>query len=231
MKIPTRHSWDLTPAAAVALQRELAGKIDTRTPLTACRLVAGADVSHNRFSPILYAAVVLLRTDDWTIVETQTALRKTSFPYIPGLLSFREGPVLLEAFAQLRHRPDAVLFDGAGLAHPRRFGLACHLGWWLKVPSLGCAKSVLVGTSKDPGQNPGALAPLLDRAEVIGRAVRTKRGVKPVYVSAGHRIDLASAVRLVLRCCRGYRLPEPTRLAHGYVNAVRTAQKELGHFP
>jgi deoxyribonuclease V len=221
MKIRTPHSWSLTPTEAVALQKQLAGQIDTRTPLAGCELIAGADISYNRFSPIFYAAVVVLRTDDWTIVETQTAVRETRFPYVPGLLSFREAPAVLDAFAKVRHTPDAVMFDGAGFAHPRRFGLACHLGWCLDTPSLGCAKTVLVGKSKEPGRKRGCLAPLKDEDEVIGMAVRTKEAVKPVYVSVGHKIDLASAVRLVLECSQGYRLPEPTRQAHLHVNALR----------
>jgi deoxyribonuclease V len=221
MKIHTPHSWDLTPTEAVALQKKLAAEIDTRTPLGPYKLVAGADVSYNRFSPVFYAAVVVLRADDWTVVETQTAIRTTPFPYVPGLLSFREAPALLEAFAKLRHTPDAVMFDGAGFAHPRRCGLACHLGWCLDTPSLGCAKTVLVGECREPGRKRGSLTPLKHKDEVIGMAVRTKDGIKPVYVSVGHKIDLASAVRLVLAAGRGYRLPEPTRQAHLHVNELR----------
>jgi deoxyribonuclease V len=225
MDIPSLHSWDLTPTEAVALQRELAGRIDTRSPLTGCELVAGADVSYNRFSPVFYAAVVVVRVSDGAIVETQSAVRETPFPYVPGLLTFREGPVLLEVFAKLKTRPDAVIFDGAGYAHPRRFGLACHLGVWLDVPSIGCAKSILVGKVRAPGKKPGSRAPLKDGKEIIGSAVRTKHGIKPVYVSVGHKIDLASAVRLTLECCRGYRLPEPTRQAHRQVNELRRSAK------
>ena len=225
MEFPSLHSWDLTPTEAVALQRKLADRIDTRSPLTGCELVAGADVSYNRFSPIFYAAVVVLRICDGSIVEMQSAVRKSPFPYVPGLLTFREGPVLLEVFAKLKTRPDAVMFDGAGYAHPRRFGLACHLGLWLDVPSLGCAKSILVGKARSPGQKAGSLAPLKDGKEIIGSAVRTKHGIKPVYVSVGHKIDLASAVKLTLESCRGYRLPEPTRQAHLHVNELRRNAK------
>src|SRR5262249_45025298 len=196
MNIPSLHTWDLTPTEAVALQRKLAGRIDTRTPLTDCELVAGADVSYNRLSPVFYAAVVVVRVSDGVIVEAQSAVRESPFPYVPGLLSFREGPVLLEVFAKLKTRPDAVMFDAAGYAHPRRIGLACHLGLWLDLPSIGCAKSILVGKAKLPGKKPGALAPLKDGKEVIGTALRTKHGIKPVYVSVGHKIDLASAVRV-----------------------------------
>jgi deoxyribonuclease V len=225
MEFSSLHTWDLTPTEAVALQRKLADRIDTRLPLTGCELVAGADVSYNRFSSVLYAAVIVVRLSDGAVVESQSAVRETPFPYVPGLLTFREGPVLLEVFAKLKTRPDAVMFDAAGYAHPRRFGLACHLGLWLEVPSLGCAKSILVGKARTPGKKPGSLAPLKDGKDIIGSAVRTKHGIKPVYVSVGHKIDLASAVRLTLECCRGYRLPEPTRQAHLHVNVLRRSAK------
>ncbi|HYV37421.1 MAG TPA: endonuclease V [Gemmataceae bacterium] len=143
------------------------------------------------------------------------------FPYVPGLLSFREGPVLLEAFAKLRTTPDAVMIDGQGFAHPRRMGIACHIGLFLDVPTLGCAKSLLVGKYKEPGKKRGSLAPLLDKDDIIGSIVRTRDKVKPVFVSIGHKIDQASAVRLVLQCAQGFRIPEPTRQAHLHVNALR----------
>jgi deoxyribonuclease V len=221
MRIRELHPWNLTPTEAVALQRALAARVETRAPLTCCEVIAGADISCNRFSPILYAAVVALRTSDWTVLETQTVVRESCFPYVPGLLSFRETPVLLEAFAKLEVRPDAIMLDGHGYSHPRRMGYACHVGLCLEVPTLGCAKSRLVGEAKEPGLKAGCLAPLTDRGEVIGSVVRTKTGVKPVFVSVGHRIDLPSAVRLVLGSCRGYRVPEPTRQAHLLVNELR----------
>jgi len=223
MKIKPLHSWDVTPTQAVALQRELAGRVETCLLLPPCLLVAGADVSYNRFSPTCYAAVVVLRTTDWTVVETQGAVRDTPFPYIPGLFAFREAPVLLEAFAKLKNIPDAVILDGQGRAHPRRLGLASHTGLWLDLPCVGCAKSLLTGTYKEPGTRAGSRTRLVDRGEVVGSVVRTRDNVKPVFVSVGHKIDLPSAVRLVLRSCRGYRLPEPTRQAHLCVNALRRA--------
>lgn len=221
MKIKQLHRWDLSPAEAVALQRELADQVDTRAPLTHCEYVAGADVSYGRFSSRFFAGVVVLRFADLQIVETKGAVRDTPFPYIPGLLSFREAPVLLEAFAQLEHEPDVIFCDGQGIAHPRRLGIASHLGLWLDRPTVGCAKSLLTGKFKDLGEVPGSVAPLMDRKEVVGQAVRTKKRTKPIYVSAGHRIDLASAVRLVLATCGGYRIPEPTRQAHLFVNQLR----------
>src|SRR5262245_55910204 len=221
MKIHALHRWDLSAAEAVALQKELASRVDARTPLTRCDLVAGADVSYNRFSTTFYAVVVVLRTSDWSVVETQGAVQEVTFAYVPVLLSFQEAPVLLEAFAKVQSEPDAVMIDGQGIAHPRRLGIASHVGLWLQRPCLGCAKSKLFGRYKEPGEKPGSLSPLLDRDEVIGHAVRTKARSKPVFVSAGHLIDLPSADRLVLNACRGYRLPEPTRQAHLHVNALR----------
>jgi deoxyribonuclease V len=225
VKIHELHPWDLTPTEAIAVQRELAGKVESRTPLTTCELVAGADISYERFSNVFYAGVVVVRVDDGSVVEKRSAVRKHPFPYIPGLLSFRESPALLDAFAQVQAEPDAVMLDGQGYAHPRRFGLACHIGLCLDRPCIGCAKSVLVGTYREPRARAGSLSPLMDRDEIVGQAVRTKTGVKPVYVTVGHRIDLASAVRVVLQTCRGYRIPEPTRQAHLFVNQLRAAAK------
>jgi deoxyribonuclease V len=221
MKFQHLHSWDLTPKEAVALQRELASRVDTRTPLAGCELIAGADVSYSRFSNILFAGVVILKMPDLSVVEKHGVRREVAFPYIPGLLSFRETPVLLDAFAQVEAALDAVMIDGHGFAHPRRMGYASHAGLWLDVPTVGCAKSRLIGEYKDPGRKAGSVSPLIDRGDVIGEVVRTKSGVAPVFVSVGHKIDLRSAAELVLATCRGYRIPEPTRQAHLYVNQLR----------
>jgi deoxyribonuclease V len=221
MKVQALHPWDLTTTEAAALQRQLADRVDARTPLTRCDLVAGADISYDRFSTLLYAGVVVMRLDDLTIVEKQGVVREVTFPYVPGLLSFRETPVLLDVFAKIKSEPDAVILDGHGFSHPRRFGYACHVGLCLDLPSVGCAKSRLIGTYKEPGQKAGSVAPLKAGEEIIGQIVRTKDRVKPVFVSVGHKIDLGSAVELILGTCRGYRLPEPTRQAHLHVNALR----------
>jgi len=223
MHIIPLHRWDMTPKEAVQLQRELAGRVDSRRPLAGFELVAGADISYNKFNPTMYACVIVYRVSDGAVIEKQTASCETPFPYVPGLLTFREAPALLEAFAKLKSVPDVIILDGQGLAHPRRFGLASHIGYWLQTPTVGCAKSLFVGTYKKLGVRPGALARLMDKDEQIGFAVRTRRGVKPVFVSVGHRIDLASAVRVVLATTRGYRIPEPTRLAHLRVNELRRA--------
>ncbi|MBM3993540.1 MAG: endonuclease V [Planctomycetes bacterium] len=221
MNFKPLHSWDLTPREAIALQKKLAVRIDVDRPLKRCELVAGTDCSYNRWSPKFYAAVVVMRADDCTIVETQGVIGESPFPYIPGLLSFREAPIVLQAFAKLKTRPDVVMFDGQGYAHPRRFGLACHIGLWLGIPCFGCAKTRLTGEHDEPGPNAGDSTPLVDNGELIGCVLRTKNKTKPLYVSVGHRIDLASAVKVTLANCRGYRIPEATRQAHLEVNRMR----------
>jgi deoxyribonuclease V len=226
MKIARLHSWDLTPKEAVALQRELAGRIDIKRAVKKCELIAGADCSYSRGSPKFYAAVVVLRMSDWSIVETQGIVGESPFPYVPGLLSFREAPIVLQAFAKLKAKPDAVMCDGQGYAHPRRLGLACHLGLWLGMPTIGCAKTRLIGEHDEPGPNAGDTSKLLHNDELIGHVVRTKNKTKHVYVSPGHLINLKSAVRLTLQSCNGYRIPEPTRQAHLHVNQMRLRDLE-----
>jgi deoxyribonuclease V len=226
MKIRALHSWDISRQEAPALQKELAGQVDASKPLASWNLVAGADVSYNRFSPTCYAGVVVLRVPNWEVVEVRQAVRESHFPYIPGLLSFREAPALLEAFAKVQTQADVVIIEGQGRAHPRRLGIASHMGLLLQVPTVGFAKSLLYGKHDDPPGEAGTQTLLMAGEEVIGAAVRTKKRCNPVYVSVGHLIDLASAVRVVLSCCRGYRLPEPTRQAHLHVNALRRRANE-----
>lgn len=216
------HSWSLTVAEARELQRKLSRRVVIEDRLAApVRLVAGVDLSYDKGSPTLYAAVVVLDTVTRAIVESRAVQRKATFPYMPGFLSFRELPPLLEAFALLGRRPDLVICDGQGLAHPRRFGLACHLGLLLDLPSIGCGKTRLIGRHREPGRRRGSSCRLLDNDEVIGRVVRTRTEVKPVYVSVGHRISLDTACRWVLKLARPFRLPEPVRAAHCTVNRLR----------
>ena len=223
---PTPHRWDLTPTEAVALQRELAAAVDTTTPLPdAWKTLAAVDVSFDRGGDTLYAAVVVVEAGSFALVERVGVASPARFPYVPGLLSFREAPAVLEAFAKLKAKPDLVLCDGQGTAHPRRLGIACHLGLWLDRPTVGCAKSLLCGTYDEPGPRRGDRSPLLHRDEVIGAVVRTRDNVAPLFVSPGHRCDLESAVALVLATTRKLRLPVPTRMAHDYVNQVRRAAK------
>ena len=179
-------------------------------------------MSYARRSERLFAAVVVMRLPNMDVVEESWVVRRAHYPYVRGLLSFREAPAVLAAFARLRRRPQAAIFDGQGRAHPRAMGLAAHLGLWLDMPTIGCAKSRLVGEAAEPGPNAGDRTALRFKGRIIGTVLRTRRDVRPVYVSAGHRSNLPDAVKLVLRCCAGFRLPEPTRRAHALVNRLRT---------
>lgn len=224
MKLPPmRHRWNLTPQAAIRLQKRLAAEV-VHTPLVRPpRFVAGGDVAFFDGGRQLVAAWVVWDVEARDIVEAATDVRAVAFPYVPGLLSFREAPALLAAARRLRAEPDVFMLDGQGLAHPRRLGLACHVGLLLDRPSLGCAKSRLCGEHDEPARRRGASRRLTDRGETLGRVVRTRAGVKPLFISVGHRITLDDAVRLTLRCCTKYRLPEPTRLAHRLVTRLRAA--------
>lgn len=214
MKAARLHGWNLTPAQAFEVQRNLAGRIVSRGDLSGVRFVAGVDVSVRRASGVGRGAVAVLTYPGLDLVETQVAERRVDFPYVPGLLSFREGPVVLEACEKLSHEPDLILVDGQGLAHPRRLGLASHLGLLWDKPTIGCAKSRLCGEHGPVGTERGDSAILVDGDDTIGMVLRTRTNVKPLYVSVGHCMDLNAAVRWVLKCSRGFRLPEPTRLAH-----------------
>ena len=214
MQLHPCHAWDLTPSEAVALQKRLRSEVVADRPieLSGVRLVAGVDVSvKNERSR---AAVVVVTFPGFLVVEIATAERPTPFPYVPGLLSFREGPVLEEAFGRLKAEPDAFLFDGMGTAHPRRIGIASHMGLWLERPIIGVGKTRLVGTNAPLNEEKGAHVPLIDRGEIIGAVVRTRTGTHPLFISPGHLADIPSAVALVLACTPKYRLPEPIRLAH-----------------
>lgn len=208
------HPWDVTPKEAVAIQRELAGRIVCEGGPGRVRRVAGGNCSIRKSEGLAIGAVVVLSYPALEVVEVAVAEAPLTFPYVPGLLSFREVPVLREAFRKIREAIDLLLVDGQGYAHPRRFGLACHLGLLLDVPSIGVAKSRLVGEHGLVREASDSRAPLVHNGEAIGSALRTRDGVKPLYISAGHRISLRRAEQWVLRCCTRYRLPEPTRLAH-----------------
>ena len=213
---PLLHAWDLDPPDARALQRRLAEQVVREDRFDPIQTVAGVDLGFPKAPDggvLGRAAVVVLRVPDLGLVEERVAEQPVTFPYVPGLLSFREAPVGMAAVASLEHRPDLLLVDGHGIAHPRRCGIACHLGLLLDLPAIGCAKSILVGQAEEPGPNPGDWTPLVHRGETIGAALRTRPKTKPIYVSTGHRVSLASAITLVSQCGRGYRLPEPTRLA------------------
>lgn len=212
--MPIPHRWNLTPKEAIALQKELASQIDNTTPIDIATLqtVAGVDVSVK--NNVSRAAIVVLSFPDLEILEAVTAKQPTPFPYISGLLSFREGDVILQAHAKLHHSPDVYIFDGAGIAHPRRLGIAAHLGLWFQKPTVGCAKKRLVGEYPELPSEKGSFVPNIHKGDVVGNVVRTRTDVKPVYISPGHKATLATATDLILQTTTRYRLPEPIRAAH-----------------
>jgi deoxyribonuclease V len=214
MRVQALHGWKVNVARAREIQLSLAKRVITENEVIDPCLVAGVDISAPDTQGVARGAVVILRYPEFNIVEVEVAEDKIAFPYIPGLLSFRESPLILAACEKLHNIPDLVLVDGHGIAHPRRFGLSSHLGLSLNLPTIGCAKSILCGRHQPVAEEAGSHAELLYNGELIGAALRTKSGIRPVYISVGHRIDLASALQWVIKCCRGYRLPEPTRLAH-----------------
>ncbi len=213
MNDPLTHSWSLPVAEAIELQRRLAARVVGEDRLGKVARVAGLDVGLEEEGTVARAAVVVLSLPGLEVADQALARRPVEFPYVPGLLSFREVPALLAALDKLSVLPDVLLCDGQGLAHPRRFGLACHLGVLLDVPAIGVAKSRLVGSHDEPGDGRGDWTPLLHRGETVGAALRTRPGCKPLYVSLGHRISLETAIATVMRCTTRYRLPETTRAA------------------
>lgn len=214
MYIHHRHAWNLTPQQAVDLQKKLAAEIQADRPvdLSQVQFVGGVDVSVK--NNISQAAVIVVTYPGLELVETVTATQPTPFPYIPGLLTFREGPVLEEAFGLLQHEPDIFIFDGMGIIHPRRMGIAAHMGLWLEKPTVGCGKSYFIGQYVEPGMNKGDYSDLHHKGEIIGAVLRTRANVKPVFISAGHLADLPTALQLTMTCTTKYRLPDPIRMAH-----------------
>jgi len=230
MRIKPLHAWNCSPKEAVEVQKRLSSQIVCRGRLGKVRFVAGADVAFSNSPPLAYAGVVVLSFPDLVIRETRETISELTFPYIPGLLSFRESPVLLKTFEKLRLDPDLVLIDGQGLAHPRGFGIASHIGLWLDKPTIGCAKSLLFGSFRPPNLSRGSWTPLTGlRNRVIGAAVRTRDKTNPIFVSVGHKIDLPTAIRFVLECGHGYRIPEPTRQADAYVARLKRTHSGIMH--
>ena len=228
MRVRELHDLDLSPSGASRLQKELAPEVvaGPALDLSGVGHVAGADVSTQ--GDRAYATVVVLDFPGLSPVEVQGFETELSFPYVPGLLSFREIPAVAGALEKVRTPVDAVIFDAQGLAHPRRMGLASHLGLFLEVPSVGCAKTRLVGTHEEPATEKGSATDLVHRGEVVGKALRTRSGVSPVFVSVGNGIDLQSSVELVLACSPKYRLPETTRRAHDAANRLRRGESLEG---
>jgi deoxyribonuclease V len=214
VKTKELHAWQLSITQAMDMQRRLSKQVSWTGEVIEPNFIAGVDISVGQANEMAQAAIVVLSYPELKLVATELVQGRLELSYIPGLLSFRESPLILAACRKLSLTPDLIIVDGQGVAHPRRLGLASHLGLFLDIPTIGCAKSRLCGMHKVPGEEPGSYTDLVDRDEIIGVVLRTKTGVKPVYVSTGHKISLENAIYWVMQCCRGYRLPEPTRLAH-----------------
>ena len=223
MKPQFETCWNLTPREAMRLQENLRERVELEDRFGEIRHVAGADMAFDPASEVAFGGVLVYRLPGLEEVERRMARRKLRFPYVPGLLSFRECPVLLAAFARLQTEPDLILIDGHGRAHPRRFGIACHIGNLFDKPTIGCAKSLLVGEHEQPGEMAGSITPLMLEGERIGVVLRTRGSVRPIYVTTGHRVSLDTAVGLVKQCVDGFRIPKPTREADHYVRDLRRA--------
>lgn len=225
MKIRHLHEWDVSSQEAIQIQKNLRSQLDLTKSPGAIGRVAGTDVSFSRKSGRIWAGVVVFSYPDLTRIEEQWIKDRVNFPYIPGLLSFREIPVLLKALARLKTDPHLILCDGQGIAHPRGLGLASHLGLLVDRPTIGCAKSRLVGEFSEVGQKRGSYASLWYKERVVGAVVRTRRRVRPLFISPGNRIGVNDSVKIVLECCLKYRMPEPTRQAHLLVSGLRRRQE------
>lgn len=218
------HSWDLTPKEAVQLQKRLRPRIRTDLPMPDPRTIAGVDVGYDRSLGLSVATVAVLAFPSLELVESAFATTPTPFPYVPGLLSFRELPPILEALDRLSAPPEMILVDGHGQAHPRRFGIACHLGLWLRIPSVGVGKTRLCGEYEEPGLAKGSRTPLLEGTELLGVVLRTRTRVRPVFVSVGDGLPLEACVNWTLAVTPRYRIPEPIRQAHNLA-AGRTGNR------
>src|SRR5713226_9092355 len=231
MRVKMCSPWDLEPREAMRLQERLRERVVLEDRFEEIRWVAGADLAFDPETGIAFAGVIVYRFPQLVEVERRMARRKLRFPYVPGLLSFRESPVLLAAFARLRAEPDLILIDGHGRAHPRLFGIACHLGVLFDKPTIGCAKSLLVGQCGEPAARVGSTAPLVLNGQTVGMVLRTRENVKPIFVTQGHRVSLESAVRLVRECLDGFRIPKPTREADHFVGELRRAWQKRSRAP
>lgn len=213
----------LSPSEAIALQQELRQQIILKPLEKTVTTIAGADLSFNKYSTTVYAGIVVMSFPELQVIDKASVTDITEFPYIPGLLAFREVPALSKAWEKLSVKPDVLVLDGHGIAHPRRMGIATHFGVVMQTPTLGCAKSLLAGHFEEPAPEPPAYTDLVHQKEVVGKVLRTKKNCKPVFVSPGNLITMEESIALILQCIRKYRIPEPTRLAHNYVNEVRTS--------
>jgi deoxyribonuclease V len=221
MNYQNLHSWEVTPKEAKKIQEDLRGQIELQDSFNEIKLVAGADVAFDKSKNESYGGVITYSFPELKEIERKGVKKEITFPYIPGLLSFREAPVLLEAFALLKTEPDVIMFDGQGLAHFRRMGIATHMGILLGKTTIGCAKSRLIGRFEEPGEDAGCYSPLMDDGQEVGVVLRTKRRVKPIFVSQGNKISLNTCVDILLKCVDGYRIPKPTREADCYVALIK----------
>jgi deoxyribonuclease V len=219
---------NLTPAQAIAYQQELRLQVRIETLERPVRIIAGADISFNKFEETVYAGIVLFKYPQMEVIGHASAVSSTKFPYIPGLLAFREVPALLEAWNKLEIIPDLMVLDGQGIAHERRLGIATHFGLITDVPTIGSAKSRLRGKYEEPANELFAQSPMYDRDEIIGIALRSKKNCNPIFISPGHRVSMAQSIEIIKNCLRGYRIPEPTRQAHILVNQIRVEHKDNG---
>ena len=215
------HNWRLSYPEAVKLQNRLAAQVKSTALKTKPRIVAGLDCALSPDKNRIIAAAVVLSLPDFAVLETANAARKADFPYIPGLLSFREAPACIAVARKLKTTPNVFLIDGQGIAHPRRLGLAAHLGLFFDTPTIGCAKSRLVGSFDEPSPQKGSFSLLKDCGAIIGAVLRTRNNVKPLFVSVGHKCLLQDAIKITIACTSKYRLPEPTRLAHQLVTTIK----------
>lgn len=227
-QVKLTHPWDVSPEEAMEIQKKLRTLVKFESLKKNVRYIAGADVSFDKGSDVVYAGIVVLKFPELVEVERSLVVTNVSFPYIPGLLSFRESPPLLKAWEKLSITPDLLIMDGQGIAHPRRLGIASHFGLLVDVPTIGCAKSLLVGVYDEPGEEEGSYTYLYDSGEIIGAVLRTRKNVHPVFVSVGHKVTLDDAINYVMKCVSGYRIPEPTRQAHLLVNALRRGEIKPG---
>lgn len=215
------HAWDVSPKEAIEIQHALQNHLNLKDDFGAIKTVAGVDVGFEKNNTITRAAIAVLDFESLELIESSIARRPTSFPYIPGLLSFREIPAVLQAMLELKAAPDLLLCDGQGIAHPRRFGIAAHLGLLTDIPAVGVAKSRLIGTHDEVPLEKGSHVPLMDKDEQIGVVLRTRTNVKPLYISPGHRVSIDTARQLVMQCVTRYRIPETTRWAHRLASGVQ----------
>lgn len=215
------HNWSVSPKKAVAIQQRLALLRKETKPRNSFRYIAGVDAAFLKGTEQCIAGVVLWCVETNKVIEQHTVTAKLRFPYIPGLLTFREGPAIINVLRKLRMTPDVLMCDGQGIAHPRKCGIATHIGIIIDLPAVGCAKSRLIGDYQEPGSEKGDKSPLMDKDKVVGTVLRTRDNVKPVFISVGHKMDLSTAEQLVFACAIGYRLPEPTRLADHLVAAAK----------